>query len=123
MMIQGAEILVVEDNRQNMELVEFLLAEAGYKVRQAFNADDLRREIDAGLPALVLMDIQLPGIDGLQLVGELRARDDAKDLPVIALTAHAMRGDRERFLAAGCDGYISKPIDIGTFVSEVEAYL
>ena len=64
----------MEDNRQNMELVEFLLAEAGYTVRRAFNADDLRREIDTGLPSLVLMDIQLPGIDGLQLVGEIRQR-------------------------------------------------
>lgn len=117
------EILVVEDNPQNMELVEFLLEESGYQVRKAFDADELRRELGVGLPSLVLMDIQLPGVDGLQLVGEIRQREDAANLPIIALTAHAMRGDRERFLAAGCDGYISKPIDIATFASEVGAYL
>lgn len=117
------DILVVEDHPQNLELVEFLLEDAGYLVRAAGNGEEVRAEIRRGLPSLVLMDIQLPGIDGLTLVEEIRRRPDAVGLPIIALTAHAMRGDRERFLAAGCDGYISKPIDIGSFVEEIQTYL
>lgn len=117
------DILVVEDHPQNLELVEFLLEEAGYLVRAARNGAEVKAEIQRGLPALVLMDIQLPGTDGLTLVQEIRRRPDAAGLPIIALTAHAMRGDRERFLAAGCDGYISKPIDVGNFVGEVQTYL
>lgn len=120
----GKDILVVEDNQQNLELVEFLLQEAGFRVRTAHDAVEMRRELEAGgLPALVLMDIQLPGIDGLKLVAEIRERPEADEVPVVALTAHAMRGDRERFLAAGCDGYISKPIDVETFADEVRRYL
>jgi len=119
----SSHILVVEDNPQNLELVEFLLEEAGFCVRAARDAEEMRRELAAGLPALVLMDIQLPGTDGLKLVQEIRARPEADALPVVALTAHAMRGDRERFLAAGCDGYIPKPIDIATFADEVRRYL
>jgi two-component system cell cycle response regulator DivK len=117
------DILVVEDNQQNLELVEFLLEDAGFDVRSARDADEMRSEIAAGLPTLVLMDIQLPGIDGLVLVAEIRQRAEADAMPIVALTAHAMRGDRERFLAAGCDGYISKPIDISTFADEVKRYL
>lgn len=117
------DVLVVEDNRQNLELVEFLLEEAGFEVRTATDADELRRELAAGTPALILMDIQLPGVDGLTLVAEIREQPATREIPVVALTAHAMRGDRERFLAAGCDGYISKPIDIATFVAEVERFL
>ncbi len=117
------EILVVEDNPQNLELVEFLLEEAGYAVRSARDAGELRGEIERGLPALILMDIQLPGIDGLTLVKEIRQRPDADGVPIVALTAHAMRGDRARFLAEGCDGYISKPINIATFAGEVGEYL
>ncbi len=121
--MDNKEILVVEDNPQNLELVEFLLEEAGYTVRAARNGDELRDEVDRGLPALILMDIQLPGVDGLTLVREIRQRPEAGKVPIVALTAHAMRGDRERFLAEGCDGYISKPIDIATFVGEVGEYL
>jgi len=118
------DILVVEDNQQNLELVEFLLLEAGFRVRTVHDAGEMRRELETGgLPALVLMDIQLPGIDGLKLVAEIRKRPKAEGVPIVALTAHAMRGDRERFLAAGCDGYISKPIDVETFADEVRRYL
>lgn len=120
---KGRDILVVEDNPQNLELVEFLLEDAGYGVRAARNADELRHELARGLPAMILMDIQLPGTDGLALVREVRQRDDAATLPILALTAHAMRGDRERFLQAGCDGYIAKPIDVTSFADEVGRYL
>lgn len=119
--MKTTEILVVEDNQQNLELVEFLLDEAGFTVRAARDADELRAALSGGEPpSLILMDIQLPGTDGLTLVDEIRHRDELAAVPVVALTAHAMRGDRERFLEAGCDGYISKPIDIATFVQEVE---
>ena len=117
------QILVVEDNPQNYELVEFLLEDAGFSVIHAADAAELRRKLAQGLPDLVLMDIQLPGVDGMTLVSEIRALDGTEGLPVVALTAHAMRGDRERFITAGFDGYISKPIAVATFAGEVEAYL
>lgn len=122
-MSDARQILVVEDNPQNYELVEFLLEDADFSVRLAADATQLRQELAKGLPELILMDIQLPGVDGMSLVTEIRESPTARKLPVIALTAHAMRGDRERFIAAGFDGYISKPIDVATFVSDVEGYL
>lgn len=121
-MSDNRQILVVEDNPQNYELVEFLLEDAGFAVRHAADATEMRRQL-APLPDLILMDIQLPGVDGMTLVSEIRALDGARELPVVALTAHAMRGDRERFIAAGFDGYISKPIDIATFADEIKTYL
>lgn len=117
------DILVVEDNPQNLELVEFLLEDAGFSVRSARAAEAMRRELDRAVPDLVLMDIQLPGIDGLDLVCEIRLRDETSDVPVLALTAHAMRGDRERFLEAGFDGYIAKPIEVASFALEIGRYL
>ncbi len=122
-MSSGREILVVEDNPQNYELVEFLLEDAGFSVRCAADAEELRRELAADLPVMILMDIQLPGVDGMSLVKEVRGMTGAGKLPIVALTAHAMRGDRERFIAAGFDGYISKPVAVGTFAGEVAAYL
>ena len=112
-------VLVVEDNRQNLELVEYLLEEAGMEVRSAADAIQARAALERGLPDMVLMDMQLPGIAGLELVGELRRDPRFRGLLIVALTAHALRGDRERFLAGGCDGYIPKPIDVNTFAAEV----
>ena len=112
-------VLIVEDNRQNLELVEYLLEEAGMEVRSAADATQARAQLERELPDLVLMDMQLPGIAGLELVGELRRDPRFRGLPIVALTAHALRGDRERFLAGGCDGYIPKPIDVTTFAAEV----
>ena len=116
-------ILVVEDNEQNMELVGFLLEEAGFRVLGARDALSARIEFRRGQPDLVLMDMHLPGRDGLSLVREFRLDPMGASTPIVALTAHAMRGDRERFLSGGCDGYLSKPIDPSTFVSAVAAYL
>lgn len=116
-------ILVVEDNEQNMELVGFLLEEAGFRVLGARDALSARIEFRRGQPDLVLMDMHLPGRDGLSLVREFRLDPMGASTPIVALTAHAMRGDRERFLSGGCDGYLSKPIDPSTFVSSVAAYL
>ncbi len=116
-------ILLVEDNEQNLELAVFLLEESEFEVRTARNVEEFDRELEQPTPHLVLLDMHLPGKDGLTLWKELRAEPRFASVPVVALTAHAMRGDRERFLAAGCDGYISKPIDVKNFVTEVRAYL
>lgn len=116
-------VLVVEDDEVNLELAVFLLEEAGFEVRAARDLDEARRALQAEAPDVLLMDMSLRGADGLELVAELRADPRLGRLPVLALTAHAMRGDRERFLAAGCDGYIAKPIDVKTFVHEVARHL
>jgi two-component system cell cycle response regulator DivK len=114
---------VVEDNDQNFELVDFLLAEAGWEVARAASGAELRRLADGpqSPPDVVLLDMNLPDASGLDLLGDLRARPALAAVPVIAVTAHAMRGDRERCLEAGCDGYLSKPIDAATFATEVAA--
>jgi two-component system cell cycle response regulator DivK len=118
-----ATILIVEDNATNMKLSAFLLESADYTVIAATNAETgltLAREEH---PDLILMDIQLPGMDGLQATGLLKADDATRDIPVIALTALAMKGDEERILAAGCDGYIAKPLDYKDFLTVVAATL
>jgi two-component system cell cycle response regulator DivK len=116
-------VLVVEDNRQNLELVQFLLEESGFVVATAKDAREARAELERELPDLVLMDMQLPGIPGLELVGELRRDARFDGLRIVALTAHALHGDRERFLAGGCDAYIAKPIDVSTFAAEVSGLI
>lgn len=116
-------VLVVEDNEQNMELATYLLEEAGFTVRQATDPGEARDALARGRPDLVLMDMNLAGVDGLSVVAELRRQPQHASLPILALTAHAMRGDRERFLQGGCDGYIAKPIDVKTFIADVEAAL
>ena len=122
-MAERHNVLIVEDNRQNLELVQFLLEEAGLRVRSAGDARGARAELEREVPDLVLMDMQLPGTDGLELVAELRKDLRFHRIPIVALTAHALRGDRERFLAGGCDGYIAKPIDVSTFAAQVETVL
>ena len=122
-MTPGRVILVVEDNAQNLELVEYLLLEAELEVRRAMDAAAAWAALEAETPDLILMDMQLPGTDGLTLVEQIREREALRQVPIVALTAHAMRGDRERFLQGGCDGYISKPIKVATFVEEVQRFL
>lgn len=119
----GPLIWVIEDNDQNFELVDFLLGESGYRVLRARDADELALLLDGEPPALVLLDMNLPSGSGLELLARLRAGEGPRKTLVIALTAHAMRGDRERFLAAGCDGYISKPIESRVFLADVAAFL
>ena len=119
---ERATVLIVEDNEQNMELTSFLLEEAGYQVRQASSPAQATQEIAREKPHIVLMDMDLGGHDGLSFVAELRGSPE-NDFPIVALTAHAMRGDRERFLKGGCTGYISKPISTRTFAADVAAYL
>lgn len=122
-MPEPGAILVIEDNEQNLELVEFLLEEAGLTVRRAMDPEAARTEIRRALPDLMLMDMDLPGTDGLTLVREFRSEAATAALPIIAMTAHAMRGDRERFLSGGCDGYLAKPIDVNTFVRDIRKFL
>jgi len=116
-------ILVVEDNEANLYLVRFMLEKKGYEVIEA-------REGIAGVelaikekPDLIIMDIQLPDIDGLEATKRIRASEADGDIPIIALTSYAMMGDRERALAAGCTGYIEKPINPETFIAELEKCL
>lgn len=122
-MLAGKRILVIEDNEQNLELVEFLLDEAGAVVRSAVDAEKGREALQQELPDLILMDMQLPGTDGLTLVSEIRSDPEFDKVQIVALTAHAMRGDRERFLAGGCDGYIPKPINVVTFIENLRSLL
>jgi CheY-like chemotaxis protein len=122
----GRKILVVEDNDMNMQLVEFLLEEGGYDIVKAASGEEalaITRDSGNGAPDLILMDIHLPGMDGLSVVRAMKTDDRTARIPILALTAHAMRGDKDRFLEAGCDGYISKPIDVKTFISAIEQYL
>lgn len=119
-------ILVVEDNDMNMQLVEFLLEEGGYAIVKATSGEEalaITRDDGAPAPDLILMDIHLPGMDGLSVVRAMKEDARTRRIPILALTAHAMRGDKDRFLEAGCDGYISKPIDVKTFLSSIETYL
>jgi two-component system cell cycle response regulator DivK len=123
-MTEPARVLVVEDNDMNMQLVEYLLEEGGHQIIKAASGEEALSIARGGEQVdLILMDIHLPGIDGLSVVREMKADDRTKAIPILALTAHAMRGDRDRFLEAGCDGYISKPIDVKTFLTSVGQYL
>lgn len=124
--MSARKILVVEDNDMNMQLVEFLLEEGGYDLIKATSGEEaleIMRGAGGTAPDLILMDIHLPGMDGLSVVREMKAEPRTSRVPILALTAHAMRGDKDRFLEAGCDGYISKPIDVKTFVASIEKYL
>ena len=116
-------ILVVDDNPVNMKLIRVLLAGEGYEVRTASDATEALDILQAFRPGLILLDIQLPGIDGLELTRRLKAQPSTRDIPILGLTAYAMKGDEERILAAGCDGYIPKPIDTRTLPGFIKACL
>ena len=121
-MAAGAQILVVEDNGKNMKLFRDVLLAKGYRTLEATTGEEAVALAVEHSPDLVLMDIQLPDIDGVAALGRLRAEARTASVPVLALTAQAMEGDRERFLAAGFDGYISKPVNLAEFVATVEIY-
>ncbi len=116
-------ILVVEDNEDNIRLVRFILERSGYEVIEARDGAEGVALAVKEKPDLVIMDIQLPDIDGLEATKRIRASEADSDIPIIALTSYAMPGDREKALAAGCNGYITKPIDVDTFIAEIEKYL
>jgi CheY-like chemotaxis protein len=116
-------ILVVEDNKLNMKLVRGLIKIGKYRMLEANNAESGIQLIREEMPDLVLMDIQLPGMDGLSATKIIREDPDLKDIPIVALTSYAMQGDKEKALAAGCTGYIAKPIDTRKFLETVSQYL
>ena len=116
-------ILVVEDNPANMMLVVAVLQRAGLQSAQASSAEEARRLIETLQPDLILMDIQLPGEDGLSLTRELKSSPATAHVPNIALTAHAMKGDEVQAIAAGCDAYVAKPIDTHAFAAFVTQFL
>jgi two-component system, cell cycle response regulator DivK len=115
-------ILVVEDNEKNMKLFRDVLTAKGYQTLEATTGESAVALATEHAPDLVLMDIQLPDIDGIEALARLRADQRTASLPIVALTAQAMHGDRERFLAAGFDGYISKPVDIVELIGAVKAH-
>jgi two-component system cell cycle response regulator DivK len=117
------KILVIEDNEQNLYLIRYILEDCGYEV---FSAADGKEGIvlAASLkPDLILLDIQLPGMDGYDVARHLRENPDLADTPIVAVTSYAMPGDKEKAMEAGCSGYIEKPIDPDTFDKQVEKYL
>jgi CheY-like chemotaxis protein len=116
-------ILLIEDNEQNRYLATFLLEKAGYAVIPASDGPLGIELAGRVLPQLVLLDIQLPSMDGYAVASALRRNPQLADIPIVAVTSYAMVGDREKALASGCTGYMEKPIDPATFVVEVERYL
>jgi CheY-like chemotaxis protein len=118
----GELILIVDDNEKNLELMRDLLQVTGYRTLEAGNAADGIALAATHRPDLILMDVQLPDDDGVAVLGRLRAMPGVMMTTVVAVTAFAMRGDRERLLAAGFDGYVSKPIEIRAFLHQVEQF-
>ncbi len=116
-------ILIIEDNPRNLKLARDILNHVGYRTLEAANAEDGLALARAERPGLVLMDVQLPGMDGVEALSRLRADPVTADIRVVALTAFAMKDDRDRFLAAGFDGYLEKPLDVREFPGQVAAQL
>ena len=119
----GKTILVVEDNELNMKLFRDLLEVQGYRVLQTRDGMEALKLARQHRPDLILMDIQLPGVSGLEVTKWIKEDDDLRSIPVIAVTAFAMKGDEERIRQGGCEAYLSKPISVATFLSTVKTYL
>jgi len=117
------KVLIIEDNPANMTLATFLLQSAGHSVLAARDAETGLTLARAEQPDLVLMDIQLPGMDGLEATALLKGDEATREIPVVALTALAMKGDEERIRAAGCDGYIAKPLAYRDFLATISSHL
>jgi two-component system cell cycle response regulator DivK len=118
-----AIILYIEDNSDNRLLIRRILEAEGFTVLEAANASQALKHIESHPPDLILMDINLPEVDGYTLTAQLKTRPDLRRVPIIALTANVMRGDRERTLEAGCDGYIQKPIDVDSLPTQIHRFL
>lgn len=116
-------ILVVDDNETNARLVSYLLTAQGFEIRTAASAQEALQTLEGFHPRLILMDLQLPGMDGLSLTRQLKAAPATRDILIVALTAYAMKGDEEKAREAGCDGYITKPIDTRTLPATLAGYL
>lgn len=121
--MRSQQILIVDDNPDNVDLARIVLEAEGCQLRVAEDASHALDVLKTFHPQLILMDVQLPGMDGLELTRRLRAEPMFQDVVIVALTAYAMRSDEESARAAGCDGYISKPIDTRTFGALVRTYL
>jgi CheY-like chemotaxis protein len=119
----SAKILIVDDNATNLKLVAYLMSAKGYEVTTALDADAALAAIDRDPPQLILMDLQMPGIDGIELTKKLKADPATRQIIVIAVTAYAMKGDEQRARAAGCDDYVTKPIDTRALPDTVEKHL
>jgi CheY-like chemotaxis protein len=117
------KILVVEDNEKNMYLMVFLLSKAGYQVIQAKTGEEGVRLAKKEKPDIIIMDVMLPDIDGLEVTRKIRESKENDKVPIVAVTSFAMAGDKEKVLAAGCTGYIEKPINVETLLGEIEKYL
>jgi len=117
------KILLVEDNPQNRYLVTFLLEKSGFEVIAAEDGEEALRAVEEHTPALILMDIQLPKMDGYEATRRIKADPRFRDIPLVALTAHSMKGDRGKAIAAGCDDYITKPVDADGLVDHIRRLL
>ncbi len=122
-MSDGQTILIVEDNELNMKLFNDLLQAHGYETMQTMDGRDVLQLARENRPDLIIMDIQLPEISGLEVTKMLKADDELKDIPVIAVTSFAMKGDEEKIREGGCEGYIAKPISVPTFLETVTKFL
>jgi CheY-like chemotaxis protein len=116
-------ILIVEDNPVNLKLLKVLLHRHGYIVESAVNAEEAVKILKTFHPRLILMDLQLPGMDGLDLTKILKQNPETHDIKILALTAYAMKGDEEKAMSAGCDGYITKPFDTRDLPIKIASYL
>ncbi|MGD0004152.1 MAG: response regulator [Anaerolineaceae bacterium] len=121
--MERACIVLVEDDVDNLELVQILLDRAGFEVLTAMDGRRGLELIQEKLPELVLVDLTIPEIDGWHLAHQLKADPHTQSIKVVALTAHALPGDRKRALESGCDGYITKPLDVHNFAAQIRAYL
>lgn len=117
------KILIVEDNEQNRYLMQFMLEQTGYKVLTADSGSQAVAMAVEGGPDLILMDIQLPDMDGLEVTRRIRKSELGGSIPIVAVTSFAMAGDREKALTAGCNGYVEKPIDPERFIAKIRQYL
>jgi two-component system cell cycle response regulator DivK len=115
--------MVVEDNQDSRELVIKVLKNRGYLIIEAIDGEDALQKLTMERPDLILMDISIPKIDGYEVTKRLKDQELLKDIPIIAMTAHAMKGDREKALQAGCDGYIPKPISVRELPDQIQAFL
>jgi len=117
------KILIVDDNQDSRELVVKILKNRGYQLIEAIDGEDAFEKAIAERPDLILMDISIPKIDGYEVTRMLKSRNEFKYIPIVALTAHAMKGDREKAMESGCEGYISKPINIHELPEQIKSYL
>src|SRR5574337_1276688 len=121
--MSGKNVMVVEDNEKNRKLMRVVLKAKGYNVIEATTGEEALSLLKGNIPDIILMDIQLPGIDGITLVKQIKADALTKDIPIIAVTAYAMKGDEQKILETGCNAYVSKPINTQELPLIIEKYI